>query len=36
MPDGGAGGQRVVEGRVIEQGKYLPRPWKTRWAEGDM
>lgn len=35
VPYCGTGGQRVVEGRVIEQGEDLPRPWKARWAEGD-
>ena len=33
MSDGGTGRQRIVEGRVIEQSQYLPRPWKARQAE---
>lgn len=33
MPDGGTGSQRIVEGRVIQQSQYLPRPWKARQAE---
>lgn len=29
----GTGGQRVVEGSVIEQSQHLPGPWKVKQAE---
>lgn len=33
MADRGTDSQGIVEGRVIEQSQYLPRPWKARQAE---